>query len=293
VPQVKKLMKALNTALPSLALAGVLGLSMQTTDAATIVDLATAANGSGTIGGAQFVWIDSNNAGTGLIDSFVQISGSGNLDQTHAYNTTVNNVLNNGSADNFNHSITLSQVPRINLNGVLYREFMLDINENNNAAGDQYLSLDEVQLFLGGTANASFNTFTGGILDHDGTLIYDMEGALNNWVALNFAFNAGSGTGDMFLYLPNAWFAGYGDSAVVTLYSHFGRQGVDPVGFTGNFHTSDGFEEWAVRVGVDFCAQNPGDRLCNETQVPEPGTLALLGLGLAGLGLSRRRRLAA
>lgn len=261
-----------------LSFASLLTISAASLHATTIVDL-TSVGASGTINGAIYQQIDAQSTGTGTIDSFAQIQAQGNNDEQSGYNTTVNNTLDNGAPDNFNHSITLSEVPVVNISNTNYREFLLDINEaDQGPASGRFISLDEVQLFMGGTANNSVETLSGsGILQHDGTLIYQMDAGMDNWVALDFQLNSGSGSGDMFLFVPDSLFAAFGPTDVVTLYSEFGQQGVDPSdgmggNFIGNFGSSAGFEEWAVRV------------------IPEPATLASLAIGLCCLGSYRRRQ---
>jgi hypothetical protein len=245
--------------------------------AGTIVDLTVSGN-SGVINGAIFEQVVVGSTGTGVIDAFSQQSPPGSGITSRAYNTTANPVLNNAAPDNFNHSVTLGQISIVERSGKLYREFFLDINESAGG-GNNFLSLDEIQIFAGGTANSSVSTFTGLILDHDGTLLYRMDSGDDNWVALDSSLGTGSGSGDMILLVPQTLFRGFTSTEVVTLYSEFGLQGEDPAGFTGDFGSSSGFEEWALRDPAVFAVA-----------VPEPFSTAFLATAIFGLAGVHRRR---
>lgn len=235
----------------------------------------TTVGSSGVINGATFLQ-GGVLSGTGVFPAFVQIQGSGPGNVKEAYNTTVNNVLNNGSSNTFNHEIRVSDLTVFNLNGVDHYSFFLDINENNNAA-DRYLSLDELRLITSTTANQSSTPLP------TGTTRYNMNSpGPGNGVLLDFNLNPGSGRADMEFFVPVSFFAGALATDFVYLYSKFGVLGVLGAGNSfgappGDYGTSDGFEEWALgRAGGAV--------------VPEPSSVVLALTAVAGLGYSRWRR---
>jgi len=247
---------------------------------ATEYDLTTAGS-TATDSGVIFTQINPQSTGTGLIDSFAQIGQpGGSLTFTQGYNTTVNNVLNNGASDNFNHALLLSSVPTVTIGSTTYREFVLDINETGS---NPLLSVSDIQVFLTNTGNQSVQTFDSKnqLNLADSKLIYRLDGngtpGQDDSIKMNYSLNSGSGSGDMIMLVPNSLFTG-GYTQVV-LFSSFGK----PIS------QDDGFEEWFVCRNKSTGAAQACTGSTSGTNVsgsgsqsvPEPASALLLGLGLA------------
>lgn len=223
----------------------------------------------GTINNGFFIRTDAASTGTGVIDSFVRLQNDGS---EQGYNADARPVMPDvNTSPTFTRDILLSAIPIVvNPSGHAgtYYEFLLDINQTSN---NPLLSLDQLQLYTRSTALTSANTL-GALTVPSSIPRYNLDGAGDSEILMDYSLNSGSGSGDLFAYIPVSAFSGAGANDYVYLFSQFGAKG-------GVYATNAGFEEWAVQK-----VNSP------PTLVPEGGvTGALMGLGLLGLVGFRRR----
>ena len=239
---------------------------------------------------------NSDIVGTGVIRPFIRIqppgnvnnctSGSGTPCTESGYNTD-GRVTPKGSAygdpnasgnehtpqydgkdlegSNWNRTLDLNTIPIVEIGGVKYREFILDINERNNSGSeaDKYLSLDKFKLYLSSDRTLD-NFFPGDNSDSPGgsdpnaynfyaqsdvsrttplaTKIYDIDGYVvneagkendgNSSIGLNYDLNSGSGNGiDLVARIPDKFFADVtgldSTKQFLYLYTSFGEVGTN------------------------------------------------------------------
>ena len=259
-------------------LGAAIALAFSSAGAATI-DLTGGYAVCGTTNGATVCSANSSDGstGSGTFPAFVGTPG-GRPDTFFMYNTTTapreaGNEVGNGT--NQNRDVTLGDFAVTQRDGVDVFTFALDINQ---LRPDPLLSLNHIAIFMG---DGSLSGYNAGADTLGGVAALWAMGA-DDTIELNYALAAGSGRGDMFLYVPTSLFAAYGTDAHLQLYSSFGSPN----------NNNNGFEEWSYLS----CSKTAGTACYTPPPpppppppVPEPGTLAMLGLGLLGMTLGRRR----
>ena len=207
-------------------------LLLATSAHATVVDLINGDSGTITnsYGTAIFDFTQAQPTGTGVIQPFLRVQ---NDPTEQGYNTSgvTPAAPFDDKAGPWTHDLTFADLmtTAVTINGQNYFKLLLDVNEPGGSKST--ISLDNLQFYT--STQGSLTTTNISSL---GTLRYSF--GLGDQVLLDAARNHGSGSGDMFAYIPASAFAGTASTDFVYMYCAFGN--TDP--------SQGGFEEWALVV---------------------------------------------
>jgi hypothetical protein len=197
---------------------------------ATVVDLINGDSGSLTnqYGTATFEFTSPQPTGTGYIKPFLRVQAD---PSEQGYNTSGGTPFND-VAGPWTHDLTFADLmtTAVTISGQNYFKLMLDIDEPGGSKST--ISLTDLRFYT-----SSQGSLTTTDLSQLGTLRYAMTPG--DQVLLDAARNNGSGSGDMFAYIPVSAFAGTSLSDFVYMYCAFGNT---------DFESNGGFEEWTLVV---------------------------------------------
>jgi hypothetical protein len=218
----------------------------------------TTAGSSGSVNGALFQTTSVRPTGTGVIDPFLRVQANGT---EQGYNTSGRPVAFDEHTDpNYTRDLVLNELATTTISGIAYFEFLLDINEPNGG-GQNLLTLDKLQFYTSPTGSQTTSNVAS-----LGSLCYDLDAGTDNAVLMDYNLASGSGSGDVRIFIPISAFAAAAATDFVYLYCLFGE----------GSSSGDGFEEFAALTGAG-------------PVIPLPTTAALATVGIASLGVRRRR----
>jgi hypothetical protein len=167
-------------------------------------------------------------------DTFLRLRDNGSSEE--GYNTDARPFQFDQQGDlTVTHSLQLGDIPTVTVNGTVYREFLLHVEEGGRLLRP-IITLEELRFFVGDTGNLrGYNSRTDRLAGL--TAVWDLDRGTNNSVVFNDRLNGTNGQGDAVVLIPDVAFAGADDSDFVYLYSRFG----------GLLGTDGGAEAWGVR----------------------------------------------
>lgn len=195
---------------------------------AKVIDL-TGTNTTGRVNNAEFNWTASQPTGTGFIQSFLRVQAS---PAEEGYNTSGGTPFDD-KAGPYTHDIQVSDLEAtiIVVEGVSYYRLLLDVNEPGGSKS--LISLDRLEFYT--SPEGGKTTLDVGSL---GVLRWSLDDGGDNSVLLDAARNHGSGSGDMYAYIPVKRFRGALSTDFVYMYVQFGTSTGSPC--------EGGFEEWSL-----------------------------------------------